>query len=131
MIISLHPLRHRQGRQPPHLLVQVAQGPIQPGLEHLQGRGIYNLSGQPIPAPHHSPGKELTPNIQPKSFLFQMLKCSFKFKSESLLCKYLHYICVPLCFSLKRLKLSEVVIYNQFVIRCVCIWTNTVLQTFL
>jgi len=47
----------RQGHQSPHLLDQAAQGPIQPGLEHLQGRGIYNLSGQPIPAPHHSPSK--------------------------------------------------------------------------
>ena len=26
-----------QGHQPPHLLDQAAQGPIQPGLEHLQG----------------------------------------------------------------------------------------------
>ena len=43
----------------PHLLHQAAQGPIQPGLEHLQGWGIHNLSGQPVPAPHHSPGKEL------------------------------------------------------------------------
>jgi len=34
-----------------------AQGPIQPGLEHLQGRGIHNLSGQPVPAPHHSLGR--------------------------------------------------------------------------
>ena len=49
----------RQSHQPPHLLDQVVQGPIQPGLEHLQGRGIHNLSGQPVPAPHHSPGKEL------------------------------------------------------------------------
>ena len=31
----------------------LCQGPIQPGLEHLQGRGIHNLSGQPVPAPHH------------------------------------------------------------------------------
>ena len=62
----------RQGHQPPHLLDQVAQGPIQPGLEQLQGRGIYNLSGQPVPAPHHTPGKELPPNIQPKSSLFQL-----------------------------------------------------------
>jgi len=45
-----------QGHQPPHLLDQVAQGPIQPGLEHLQGRGIHSLSGQPVPTPHHSPG---------------------------------------------------------------------------
>ena len=47
-------------------------GPLQPGLEHLQGRGIHNLSGQPAPAPHHSPCKELPPNIQPKSSLFQL-----------------------------------------------------------
>ena len=62
----------RQGHQPPHLLDQVAQGPIQPGLEHLQGWGIHNLSGQPVPAPHHYPCKELPPNIQPKSSLFQL-----------------------------------------------------------
>ena len=55
-----------QGHQPPHLLDQVAHSPIQPGLEHLQARGIHNLSGQPVPAPHHSPWKELPPNIQPK-----------------------------------------------------------------
>jgi len=29
---------HRQGHQPPHFIAaQAAQGPIQPGLEHLQG----------------------------------------------------------------------------------------------
>jgi len=29
---------HRQGHQPPYLVpAQAAQGPIQPGLEHLQG----------------------------------------------------------------------------------------------
>jgi len=61
-----------QGHKPPHLLDQVAHDPIQPGVEHLQGRGFHNLSGQPIPAPHHSPGKELPPNIQPKSSLFQL-----------------------------------------------------------
>jgi len=37
---------HRQGCQPPYLMLdQAAQGPIQPGIEHLQGRGIHNLSG--------------------------------------------------------------------------------------
>ena len=30
-------------------LDQDAQGPIQPGLEHLQGQNIHNLSGQPVP----------------------------------------------------------------------------------
>jgi len=39
---------HRQSHQPPHLILgQAAQGPIQPGLEHLQERGIHSLSGQP------------------------------------------------------------------------------------
>ena len=35
---------YRQGHQPSHLILdQAAQGPIQPGLEHLQGQGIHNL----------------------------------------------------------------------------------------
>ena len=33
--------------------------PIQPGLESLQRWGIHSLSGQPVPAPHHSHSKEL------------------------------------------------------------------------
>lgn len=41
---------HRQGYFPPEL---VAQSPIQPGLEHVQGWGIHNLSKQPVPVPHH------------------------------------------------------------------------------
>jgi len=60
------PCSHRQGHQPPHLIPdQAAQGPIQPGLEHLQG-----WTGHPqplwtaVPAPHHSHSKELP---QPKS----------------------------------------------------------------
>ena len=36
------------------MLEQVAEGPIQLGLEHLQEQGIHNLSGQPVSAPHHS-----------------------------------------------------------------------------
>jgi len=44
---------HGQGCQPPD---QVAQGPIQPGLERLMGWGIHNLSGQCAPVPHHHPG---------------------------------------------------------------------------
>ncbi|XP_048803588.1 uncharacterized protein LOC125694433 [Lagopus muta] len=51
---------------------QVAQDPVQPGLEHVQGRGIHNLPGQPVPGPNHSPSKELPPNIQPKSSLLQL-----------------------------------------------------------
>ena len=41
------PPHHRQGHQLPHLIPdQAAQGPIQPGLEQLQGWGIHSLSGQ-------------------------------------------------------------------------------------
>ena len=64
----------RQDHQPPHLILdQAAQGPIQPGLEHLQG-----WTGHPqplwaaVPAPHHSHSKELPPDIQPKSSLLQL-----------------------------------------------------------
>jgi len=63
---------HRQGHQPPHLILdQAAQDLIQSGPEHLQGQSIRNLSGQPVPAPHHSLSKELPPDIQPKSCLPQ------------------------------------------------------------
>ena len=58
-------------QQPPGLvLAHAAQGPIQPGLEHLQGWGIHSLSGQPVSAPHYSLWEELAPDIQSKpSFL--------------------------------------------------------------
>jgi len=39
-----------QGHQPPD---QAAQSHIQPGLECLQGWGIHNLLGQPVPVCHH------------------------------------------------------------------------------
>jgi len=46
------PLPHK-GHQPPDLVLdQVAEGFIQPGLDQLQGQN--NLSGQPVPVPHHS-----------------------------------------------------------------------------
>uniref|UniRef100_A0A8C3L1I6 Kinesin family member 13B n=1 Tax=Chrysolophus pictus TaxID=9089 RepID=A0A8C3L1I6_CHRPC len=55
-IMNLQPPCHMQGHQPPHLIPpQAAQGPIQPGLGHLQG-----WTGHPqplwaaVPAPHHS-----------------------------------------------------------------------------
>ena len=39
--MKLQPPRHRQGHQSPYLILdQAAQGPIQPGLEHLQGQGF-------------------------------------------------------------------------------------------
>ena len=33
----------------PSSVSNTAQGPIQPGLEQLQGWGIHSLSGQPVP----------------------------------------------------------------------------------
>ena len=72
-IMNLQPPHNRQGHQPPLLILdQAAQGPIQPGLEYLQGWGIHNLSGQLVPAPHHSHSKELPPDIQPKSSHLQL-----------------------------------------------------------
>jgi len=59
-IIKLQPPCHRQGHQPPDLVLDsIAQGPIQPCLRHLQGWGIHSLSAQPVPAPYHSHSKEL------------------------------------------------------------------------
>ena len=67
--MKLQPPCYRQGHQPPLLILdQAAQGSIRPGLEHLQGRGIYNISGQP----HHSHSKELPSDIQPKFSLLQL-----------------------------------------------------------
>ena len=72
--MNLIPPCHRQGHQPPHLIIdQAAQGPIQPGLEYLQG-----WTGQPQPlwaaviAPHHSHRKEFPPDIQLKTSLLQL-----------------------------------------------------------
>ena len=75
--------------------------PIQPGLEHLQGRGIHSFSGQPVPAPHHSHSKELPPDIQPKSSLLQLKTIS---------------PCPPVIYPSKELILK---IHEQFsVIEC-------------
>jgi len=63
-----------QNHQPPHLIPdQAAHGPIQPSLDPLQERGTHSLSGQPVPAPHHSLCEELPPDIQPKSSLLDCL----------------------------------------------------------
>jgi len=63
-----------QGHQPPYLILdQAAQGPIQPGLEHLQGWSIHNLSEQPVSAPHNSLCEELPANRIIS--LLSLLKC--------------------------------------------------------
>ena len=48
-------LHHGQGHLP---LDQVAQSPVQPGLEHFQGGDILIFSGQHVPVPHHPLSKE-------------------------------------------------------------------------
>ena len=56
--------------EPGHLqLHHVAQSPVQPDLEHLQGWGIHCLFGQPVPVlrcPYH---KKPFPSIQANSIL--------------------------------------------------------------
>ena len=77
-ILKLQCHSHRQGRQPPYLMLdQAAQGPIQPALEYLQG-----WTGHPqplwaaVPALHHSQSKELPSDIQPKSSLLPLTTIS-------------------------------------------------------
>jgi len=65
---SSNPPATGQGHLP---LDQVAQSPIQPGLEPCQGGGIYNFSGQPVSVPHHPHSKEFLSYIQFKFVLFQ------------------------------------------------------------
>jgi len=50
----------KQGHLP---LDQVAQSSIQPGLEHCQGGGSHNFSGQLVPVFHHPHGEEFLLNI--------------------------------------------------------------------
>ncbi|XP_053936163.1 N-acetylglucosamine-1-phosphodiester alpha-N-acetylglucosaminidase isoform X2 [Cuculus canorus] len=57
---------HGQG----HLTLD--QSPIQPGLEHLQGRGSHHCSGQPGPGPPHPHSKTFLPKISSPSLLFQL-----------------------------------------------------------
>ena len=60
-----------QGCQPLNqILDQIAQGPIQHGLEHLQVWSFHNLSGQPMPAPQHplSEKPSLTSKVNLPSF---------------------------------------------------------------
>ena len=61
MIIEFQSPCYVQGHQPPD---QAAQSHIQPGLECLQGWGIHNLIGQPVPVRHHPLGEKFPPNIQ-------------------------------------------------------------------
>jgi len=51
-IINLQPPCHRQGHQPPDLVLdQIAQGPKQPGLEHLLNTFLPQAAEQPSSTP--------------------------------------------------------------------------------
>ena len=66
--LKAHPvpaLCHGQGHLP---LDQVAQSPIQPGLDHCQGWDSHSFSGQPVPGPHHPHREELVSNLNFPSF---------------------------------------------------------------
>jgi len=60
-VMKFQPPCCRQGHQPPYSIPdQAAQGPIQPGLEHLQGwMGHLQPPWAAVPAPHHFLCKEL------------------------------------------------------------------------
>jgi len=62
-IILFQPLAMDRGSRPPD---QAVQSHVQPGLECLQGWGIHNLLGKPVPVRHHPLIEKLPPNIQPK-----------------------------------------------------------------
>jgi len=53
-IIQLQPHCFRQGHLSPD---QVAQSPIQPGLECIHGGGIHSFIAQPVPVSHHPHSK--------------------------------------------------------------------------
>jgi len=52
-------------------LDQVAQSPMHPNLEHLQGGDTHSFSGQPVTVSHHSHHKTFLPYVQSKPTLFQ------------------------------------------------------------
>ena len=68
---------HEQGHLP---LDQVAQSPVQPGLECFQGSGISHLSGQPAPVPHHAHCKQCLPSIS--CLAFAIMYCTGQAASQ-------------------------------------------------
>ena len=70
-IIRLQLPCHRQGfKQLDQVLDQIAQGSIEPGLEHCQGQCIHSLCVQCVPATHHILGKNFT-DVSSKSLFLQ------------------------------------------------------------
>ena len=55
---------------------QIAQGHVWLGFEHLQGRRLYNLSGQPFPVFDHSPCKKVCGGLIFKNGIFCISICA-------------------------------------------------------
>ena len=62
-MLKRHLLQHPCNEQGHLQLDQVAQSPVQPGLECFQGWSIYHLSGQPVTVLHHPHCKNILPYI--------------------------------------------------------------------
>jgi len=71
-------------------LDQVAQSPIQPDLECLQGQGIHQISRQPVPVPGHFYCKKLLPYIQSKYPQEESLPMSFLQNNSRLQCLHVN-----------------------------------------
>jgi len=65
----VHLAQHPCSEQGHLQLGQVAQSPVQPGLECFQGWDLHCLSGQPVPVFHHPHYKNFLPYTQSKSTL--------------------------------------------------------------
>jgi len=66
MIIKLQLPYRRQGHQPPPLILdQAAQGPVQPGLEHLQGQVSTACLGSLFQMPQTSQHRDMSTGVRP------------------------------------------------------------------
>ena len=65
-----HPAKHPCSKYIHLQLDQVAQAPLQPDFERVQGWGIYHLSGQPVPEFRHCHCKKFPHYTQSKSTFF-------------------------------------------------------------
>ena len=79
------------------VLGQVARGPIQPGLEHLQGWNIHKLSGQTVSAPHQPLSKALSPTCIKIFFLrnYKHKKISFLNVETTVFLLLILFVCFP------------------------------------
>jgi len=66
MIIKLQLPYSRKGHKPPPLILdQAAQGPVQPGLEHLQGQVSTACLGSLFQMPQTSQHRDMSTGVRP------------------------------------------------------------------